>query len=475
MEVVYTHLFYIPLVLSGIWFYRKALWTAAFLSFFHISANILFQGTILSSTIIRSVMFFLIAFMVGYLTEKKDEAENILLNIKGELEEKIIERTRELESVNSQLQQELLRRKQEEETLKNDITDLKQTEEQLIYLSYHDSMTGLYNRTFFEEELKRVDNGQQLPLSIIMGDVNGLKLVNDAFGHDQGDKLLKKLANILKSSCRQGDVISRWGGDEFAVLLTNTDESTANRISNRIRKSCSEAAADPIQLSISLGVATKEKLSQEIYMVIKEAENKMYKYKLMDSKNIRSSVVFFLLETLKERTYETEEHILNIQNFALKMGNLLNLPEKVLENLTLLAELHDIGKIAISDSILRNIGNLSDEEFEIMCKHPETGYRISNFSPGLAHISEAILAHHERWDGMGYPQGLKREEIPLISRIIAICDYYDVITRGNNFEKALSKEEAFEEILMSSGSKFDPELVDIFLSILNSSCLVQAK
>ncbi len=465
MEVVYTHLFYIPLVLSGIWFYRKALWTAAFLSFFHIAVNVLIQGTIQSSNIIRSVIFFLIAYLVGYISEKKDEAESTLRKVKDDLEETVIERTQQLEIVNSQLQQELLRRKQEEETLKNDITSLKQTEEQLTFLSYHDSMTGLYNRTFFEEELKRVDTEGQLPLSIIMGDVNGLKLVNDAFGHDEGDKLIIKLSNVLKSSCRQEDIICRWGGDEFAVLLPRTDESTANRISNRIRKSCSEAAADPIQLSISLGVATKENLSQEIYMVIKEAENKMYKYKLIDSKNIRSSVIFFLLETLKERTYETEEHIQNIQNLSLKMGNALNLPEKMLENLTVLAELHDIGKIAISDCILKNAGNLSDEECEIMRKHPETGYRISNSSPGLAHISEAILAHHERWDGMGYPQGLKRDEIPVISRIIAICDYYDVIMRGNKYKKALSKEEALKEIIKGAGSMFDPELVEIFLSI----------
>ncbi len=344
-----------------------------------------------------------------------------------------------------------------------DITERKKSEDQLIYLSFHDKLTGLYNRAYFEEELKRLDTSRQLPISIIMGDVNGLKLVNDVFGHHEGDKLLKRAAEIIKNSCRKEDIVSRWGGDEFIILLPRTSREHAQEISVRIRDACRGSYSGSVQTSISLGSAVKEDMDQSIYTVLKEAEDNMYKQKLMESKSIRSSVISTLLKTLGEKTHETEEHTLRLEKLALKMGKELNFPESQLDDLALLAMLHDIGKIAVPDTILTKPGALTPEEWSKIKSHPEIGYRIASSVVELSHISDGILSHHEWWDGSGYPRGLKGEEIPLHARIIAVVDAYDVMTQKSSYKEAISPEKATEELKMLAGRQFDPHLVKLFI------------
>lgn len=168
-----------------------------------------------------------------------------------------------------------------------DISEDKKAQEKIKYLSFHDKLTDLYNRAFFEEELKRLDTERQLPVSMIMGDLNNLKLANDVFGHEEGDKLLVKVAGILKKCCRQEDIIARWGGDEFIILLPKTDENTALNICQRIRDACMECTGGPVQPSIALGAATKKKLSQNIEKILNEAEHSMYRNKFLDHKNSR--------------------------------------------------------------------------------------------------------------------------------------------------------------------------------------------
>ncbi|MBO8128763.1 MAG: diguanylate cyclase [Peptococcaceae bacterium] len=350
-----------------------------------------------------------------------------------------------------------------------DITEHKRAEEQIRYLSFHDKLTGLYNRAYFEEELERLNTERQLPLSLILGDLNGLKLVNDTFGHHEGDKLLKNIAQVLKQSCRKEDIIARWGGDEFAILLPQTTAKAAIEVCNRIRQACCTFPKDPIQLSIALGTATKEKPTQDIHEILKKAEDRMYKSKLVESKSARRSTIFSLQKTLQKKTCETEEHTRRLHKLALEMGHALDLPVNQLNDLALLAILHDIGKIAIPEEIIQKPSRLSPEEWKTMQKHAEIGCRIARSSPELAHIAEAILAHHERWDGTGYPQGLKGEEIPLISRIIAIVDAYDAMTHDRPYRKAISREEAIEELKKGAGSQFDPKLVEIFIKVLLNS------
>lgn len=341
----------------------------------------------------------------------------------------------------------------------------KQLEEEIRivkHISFHDEMTGLYNRRFFEEEMKRLDTEKQLPITLIIGDINGLKFTNDVFGHQEGDRLLKKIAQILKSSCRSEDIIARWGGDEFAIILPGISGLTADGICERIRDGCSMAAKDPIQPSIALGYATKENLCEEMQYVLKEAEDRMYRHKLLENRSTRSSIISSLEKTLYERSFETEEHAKRLAELSRKIGQEIGLSGNELDELSVFAILHDIGKIAIPDSILMKQGKLSGDEWDKMKKHSEIGCRIAQSSQELAHISEYILSHHERWDGTGYPQGLSNTEIPKLSRILAVVDAYDVMTHARPYKKAISSREALEEIEKCAGTQFDPEIAKIF-------------
>jgi diguanylate cyclase (GGDEF)-like protein/PAS domain S-box-containing protein len=345
-----------------------------------------------------------------------------------------------------------------------DIRARKEAEAKIKYLSYHDELTGLYNRAFFEEELKRLDTSRQLPLAIIVGDVNGLKLTNDVFGHLTGDKLLAKTAEILKKACRKEDIICRWGGDEFAMLLPHTDKEIVNKICQRIYSLSDKSADAPIQISISLGYAIKYK-HEPITEVIKEAEERMYRNKLLVSKSNRSHIINSLQKSLYERSYETEAHCQRMKDLSIALGKRLNLDNDKINELGLLALLHDIGKMAIPDAILQKPGKLTSDEWEKMKRHSEIGYRIAETSPELIHISKYILFHHERWDGTGYPKGLKGDEIPILSRIIAVVDVYDVMTNARVYKAPVSHDEALKEIIRCSGIQFDPDIVNKFIEL----------
>ena len=349
------------------------------------------------------------------------------------------------------------------------ITERKQAEERLRYLSFHDIMTGSYNRTYFEEELRRLDTRRQVPLSIIIGDIDGLKTVNDTLGHRKGDQLIIKVAEVLKRMCRAEDMVCRWGGDEFAILLPKTDNATAEMIIDRIRRECEKTKEGSIPASISLGVATKKDSDQNIEDILREAEDDMYRDKMMGSKRTRFSVVSYFQRALAERTQETAEQGRRIQSLVLKFGGALGLLDKEKEELGILAALHDIGEIAVPENIILKPGSLTPAEWEIIKKHPEIGNNIARSVPDLVAIGEAILSHHEHWDGTGYPRGLQGAQIPLTSRILAIIDAYDAMTGGRPYKKAISHQEAIEEIERCAGTQFDPELAGLFTKIVSDA------
>jgi HD-GYP domain-containing protein (c-di-GMP phosphodiesterase class II) len=197
----------------------------------------------------------------------------------------------------------------------------------------------------------------------------------------------------------------------------------------------------------------------------------MYRNKLLESKSFRTSLLASLRQTLFEKSHETEEHTRRLQRLALQIGNALKLPDSTLDELTLLANLHDIGKIAIPEEIIIKPDKLSLEEWDLIRKHPEIGYRIANSSPEMVPVAEGILSHHEWWNGAGYPRMLFGKEIPLVSRIISVVDAYDVMIYGRPYKRALSQQEAFEEIRRCAGSQFDPLISQILLKILSGAKL----
>lgn len=348
----------------------------------------------------------------------------------------------------------------------NDVTDKKLNMDRINYLSFNDSLTGLGNRVFFEAELMRINNENSLPISIVMGDINGLKLSNDVFGHEAGDTLLKSIANILKKNCDENCTIARYGGDEFVIILQNTSNDKANEICENIRLDCAKSESEKIVLSIALGSSTKYDFVSDIKITLKEAEDRMYSHKLVEGKSVRSKIITSLQNTLFEKSCETEEHAVRMMQLVAQFGTEIHLSQYEIDEIKLLALLHDLGKIGIPDNILNKPGKLTHDEWSKMKKHPEIGYRIAQATSELAHISELILTHHEHWDGNGYPQGLKGEQIPKLSRIISIIDAYDVITHERSYNEPVSVQDALEEIKKCAGTQFDPYLVKEFIKII---------
>jgi diguanylate cyclase (GGDEF)-like protein len=346
---------------------------------------------------------------------------------------------------------------------------LDKAENKLEYLSYHDSLTDLYNRAYFEVEILRLDTKRQFPLSVIMGDLNGLKLINDAFGHNEGDKIIKEAAEILKRACRSDDIVARWGGDEFVVLLPKTSASDSEEILERIKKECEKTISQKIPLSLSLGTATKEEISQPIDLIITDSESNMYKNKLGERENISNSIRTALEQALYEKSNETADHTGRIKELALKLGRRVKLTSSQLDDLSILASLHDIGKVAIPEKILMKKGKLTEKEWEIIKRHPVVGFNIAIASTQIVHVAKSILACHEHWDGSGYPNGLKGESAPIASRIILIADAYEVMTSGRTYKKPISKDEAIKELKRCSGTQFDPMLVNEFIEIISRS------
>ncbi len=350
-----------------------------------------------------------------------------------------------------------------------DIDESKRRYDQIQYMNDHDFLTGLYNRKFFEEAKDRLDKEKCLPAAIIIADINGVRLINDAFGHAQGDRLIKKTAKIIQSCCRKEDIAARTEGDAFSILLPCTDREGATDIVLNIREACAkhnkkiQKKADMINLSIGYGIKTDPKANMD--EAEKDAEEYLYKSKLFERRSHHSTILSSVMATMYARSQETEEHAERIAELSIGIGRKLNLPQSSLDELNLLAMLHDIGKIGLDDRILNKPGKLTPQEWTEMKKHPEIGYRIVMTAPELQSIAEYILSHHERWDGNGYPRGLKGEEIPLLSRILAVTDAYDAMTQDRVYRKALTREEALLEIKKNAGTQFDPEVADLFLQL----------
>lgn len=346
-----------------------------------------------------------------------------------------------------------------------DVTFEKQKADQIRYISYHDNLTDLYNRAFFVEELRRLNVQRQYPLTLIMGDCDGLKLTNDIFGHQEGDRLLISIAHILKQATRKEDIVARWGGDEFVIILPQTDEASSEAVKERIIDLCNHSEATPIRPSLSLGSATHSDGTCDIEGLLKLAEDRMYQHKLLKG-NIYSTFLQSVLDILYKKSDETEEHIKRLQKIAHLWSPAIALNKSEEEDLIRLALLHDIGKIYIPDHVFQKSDRLTQEEWEMVKKHPEKGYQIAKSFPEFSGIAQSVLCHHEHWDGSGYPGGLEGEKIPKLARIFTIIDAFDTMTHHRAHQDKRNQQEALAEINRFAGTQFDPELASSFVAIL---------
>ncbi len=362
-------------------------------------------------------------------------------------------------------QEERLTKLVEERTkiLQQEIVERKLAEEKYKYLSMHDYLTGLYNRISFAERIQNMDNEVNLPLTIVLADINGLNMINNAFGSKAGDNQLVRTAEILKKNFRPGDFIARIGGDEFLVLMGNTKAREAEAIIKNIRKSSNTEKNRAVKLSISFGVATKNEMPEDINDILKRAENDMNRRKLFENPSALGNTIYVIIKTLHEKNKREERHSQRVSQICEAMGIALGMTDKEVNELKTVGLMHDIGKIATSEAILNKVDNLTENEWLELKLHPEVGYRILGAVHNMSDLAEYVLAHHERVDGKGYPKGLRAEEIPIQSRIIAIADAYDAITSARAYRNCSPVEAAITELRKNSGTQFDAHLVNVFV------------
>lgn len=349
-------------------------------------------------------------------------------------------------------------------------------------LALTDPLTGLGNHRHFHERLQRelvAAEEATEPLSLCLIDVDDFKRINDHYGHPAGDRVLSQVATRL----RQGGEAFRLGGDEFAVLLPEHDEpnalSAANSIIERLRVMELEHNE---QVTVSAGVATfpvqgvgRDELirlaDSALYWAKEHGKNRVRVYRpevveLAELKRLASGAdraarfraAASLAKAVDARDVYSGSHSERVSDLAVRVAQRMGLNQELVELTRLAASLHDLGKLAIPEEILRKPGPLTDPERLVLERHPQIGYRMLE-SLGVTPVAEWVLHHHERWDGMGYPDGLHGEDIPLGARIIFVADAFDAMTNDRVYRSKLTLEAALEELESCGGSQFDPEAV----------------
>ena len=345
----------------------------------------------------------------------------------------------------------------------SDITKRKRADERLEYQRNHDFLTGLYNRGFLENEFSRLEDEQYLPVSLIIVDTNGLKLINDSFGHKMGDEVLRKTAESLNNNCRTHDIVARYGGDEFVMLLPNTTSAEAESRIKEIESTAGQVEIAAIQLTLSFGYQTRDTTLEDFAYIFKKAEDMMYRNKLYESSSAKSKTIGLVINSLFAKSDRESRHSKRVSALCEFIATKMNMSATEISRMRIAGLMHDIGKIGISEVVLNNQGKLTTEQWKEIKRHPEIGYRILAASSDFVDIATAILEHHEKWDGKGYPRGIAGESISLQARIITIADAYDAMTSERTYKQPMTIHDAIEEIRNCSGKHFDPQIASVFI------------
>ncbi len=345
-----------------------------------------------------------------------------------------------------------------------DVTEERETAKQLRFQRDHDYLTGLYSRVYFEQTLQQLQ--RSLPLTVGLVDINGLKLVNDTLGHAIGDEVIKITARLLEEHKDEGTIIARYGGDEFAFLMEGQQEAAAEAFIRRVEDAAKTISIESFHLSLSAGWATRSFLSELPDQTLRRAEEEMGRAKIYESASAKSKSVGLLMASLFEKSRRESHHSRRVSALSAFIAKQLDLSEREVGRIRTAALMHDIGKIGISEAILNKPGHLDERQWEEMKRHPEIGYRILNAASEFSDLAPAVLEHHERWNGSGYPQGLVADQISYQARIIAIADSYDAMTSTRSYRIPISQEEAIEEIFNNRGILYDPQIVQVFVSTI---------
>ncbi len=350
----------------------------------------------------------------------------------------------------------------------SDISEKKVVEEQMTYLMFHDAVTGLYNQTFLHEELLRLDVSRNLPFSVILGDMNHLKLTNDTFGHDAGDELIRLVGEAIHRVCREDDIVARMGGDEFVILLPQTSKEGALSVLQRIEHEVEKIEFKSIKGSIALGIGTKTSMSKNMKETFAEAEEAMYQYKHVHQRNEKIHQLTHIMDTLKEKFLREKIHAQNVSELCEKIALELSLSSSEVRRIKEAGYYHDIGKIGIQDELIQNVGQLKSDDLVEMKRHAVIGYRILSLFDETIDLAKGALEHHEYFDGTGYPKGLKGSDISLMGRIIAVAEAYDFRTNPQALIK-MSSAETLLEIEGKAGKQFDPMVVQALKDVMSKS------
>lgn len=331
----------------------------------------------------------------------------------------------------------------------------------------HDALTGLYNRRYYDKEFVKYFDSKSKPAVVVMADVNGLKLINDAFGHKEGDYLIRSFAEVLKEECSNiGDVVVRMGGDEFLILMFDISmKESVSRI-QIIKEKFRNRSPYRVPFTASFGCVQKPEGQNNMEAIINRAESIMYRKKLSESTAMKKGIVGSVMDEVHSKVDQEKTHSDNVSRYSELLAKALGFSGEKVKEIKNAAYYHDIGKIRLDPKLLVKKSSLSSNEWEDLKRHSEVGYNILASIHNYSKLSPYILGHHERWDGTGYPLGLSGEKIPIEARIITIADAFDAMTSKRSYKEAITRASAIKELQKCAGSQFDPNLVPIFIKIL---------